>query len=105
MKWTFADLERYYKDNIPQKNFTEIFDEICDIATKTLIGVDDLFVETFNRNPEHRNNCFELFGFDFMIDENFKSWLIEVRPFSYLRMTLILLVQCRPFYESRFKIR
>lgn len=25
-----------------------------------------------------RKECFELFGYDFMIDETFKTWLIEV---------------------------
>ena len=27
---------------------------------------------------ENKSNSFELFGFDFMIDENLKCWLIEV---------------------------
>ena len=29
-------------------------------------------------NIENRSYCFELFGYDFIIDENFKVWLIEV---------------------------
>ena len=29
-------------------------------------------------NPHKREKCFELFGFDFMVDENHKVWLIEV---------------------------
>lgn len=29
-------------------------------------------------NPNGRQKCFELFGFDFMIDDDFKVWLIEV---------------------------
>jgi hypothetical protein len=29
-------------------------------------------------NPHKRKNCFEFFGFDFLIDEDFRVWLIEV---------------------------
>ena len=29
-------------------------------------------------NPKSRPNCFELFGFDFMLDSNLNCWLIEV---------------------------
>jgi len=29
-------------------------------------------------NPKMRPNCFELFGFDFMLDSDLKCWMIEV---------------------------
>lgn len=35
-------------------------------------------------NPGKRKNCFELFGFDFLIDEDFRVWLIEVNTNPYL---------------------
>lgn len=35
-------------------------------------------------NPQKRKNCFELFGFDFLIDEDFRVWLIEVNTNPYL---------------------
>ena len=27
---------------------------------------------------EHRSNCFELFGFDVLIDENYQPWIMEI---------------------------
>jgi len=27
---------------------------------------------------DHKNNCFELYGFDFVLDNKLKPWLIEV---------------------------
>lgn len=35
-------------------------------------------------NPHRRRNCFELLGFDFMVDEDFRTWLIEVNTNPYL---------------------
>ena len=35
-------------------------------------------------NPNKRRNSFELFGFDFMIDEDFRVWLIEVNTNPYI---------------------
>ena len=29
-------------------------------------------------DPEKRKFCFELFGYDFIVDEDFNTWLIEV---------------------------
>ena len=34
-------------------------------------------------NPENRPHCFELMGFDFLIDEDFRVWLIEVNTNPY----------------------
>lgn len=43
----------------------------------------DLIIDSFlsakkSLNPNKRKNCFELFGYDFLIDEDFRTWLLEV---------------------------
>ena len=37
-------------------------------------------------NPNGREGTFELFGFDFLIDEDYRVWLIEVNSNPYLGM-------------------
>ncbi len=35
-------------------------------------------------NANNISPCFELFGYDFLIDEDFRVWLIEVNTNPYL---------------------
>jgi hypothetical protein len=35
-------------------------------------------------NPTKRKNSFEFFGYDFMVDEDFRTWLIEVNSNPYI---------------------
>ena len=37
-------------------------------------------------NPNNRPGTYELFGFDFLIDEDYRVWLIEVNTNPYLGM-------------------
>lgn len=49
----------------------------------------DIIIDTFlcvrnQMNPNSRKNVFELFGFDFLLDEEFRIWLIECNTNPYL---------------------
>jgi len=47
-------------------------------------------------NPNHRKFCFEILGYDFMVDENLKCWLIEVNTNPCLEETSKLLSEYIP---------
>ena len=44
-------------------------------------------------DPNRVSNCFEIFGYDFMIDENFKVFLIEVNTNPCLEICCPLLAR------------
>ena len=44
----------------------------------------DSFLATKNQlNPNRRKHCFELLGYDFLIDEDFRLWMIEINTNPY----------------------
>ena len=38
-------------------------------------------------NPNNKRHCFEIFGYDFMVDQDFNSWLIEINTNPCLEET------------------
>ena len=75
-KWSFTALRKYFIEN--GIDYDGIFGKIKDIIIKTLISAEPLMLNSLNRSPEHKNNCFELYGYDILLDSNLKPWLMEV---------------------------
>jgi len=48
-------------------------------------------VDNGKLNPNQKKNTFEIFGYDFMIDEFLTPWLIEVNTNACLELTSQLL--------------
>lgn len=84
-KWTITHLMEYLianpiisenetkqnKENDNQNNIKErIWSQIRDIIILTLISI--------NLDVEQSEHCFEMFGFDILVDEKMKCWLLEV---------------------------
>ena len=48
------------------------------------IVIDSFLSVRHKMNPNKRKHCFELFGFDFLLDEDFRLWLIEINTNPFL---------------------
>lgn len=62
-----------------------------DIKRDFIDRIQDIMIDTFLSarrcmNPNNRQGTFELFGFDFLIDEDYRVWLVEVNSNPYLGM-------------------
>lgn len=75
-KWDFKMLAAAFAKQ--GHNFQKVMTEIKSIVLKTLISVETQITSQVMKNPTTRANCFELYGFDVMIDNNMKPWVLEV---------------------------
>ena len=56
-------------------------------------------------NPNKEDFCFQIFGLDFILDENFKLWLIEVNANPSLETNVSLLYKViGSMIDNAFKI-
>ncbi|KRX02354.1 hypothetical protein PPERSA_09971 [Pseudocohnilembus persalinus] len=75
------DLFEYIKEKYPNQQ--------TDIQQFIMQKMKDLVIDTFNAIKDQmlnskRNYCYELFGYDFLIDEDLRVWLIETNLNPYL---------------------
>ena len=75
-KWDFKMLQAAYAKN--GANYNQMFNQMKDIIMKTLVSVEPTINSSLAKNPTSRNNCFELYGFDILIDAQLKPWILEV---------------------------
>ncbi|KAJ8314062.1 hypothetical protein KUTeg_008623 [Tegillarca granosa] len=59
-------------------NTTAIWDNIKDLVIKTIVSADSQINSMIKANTRSRYCVHELFGFDIMLDENLKPWILEV---------------------------
>ena len=84
-KWSLIEYRNYFK-KIGKGNVMDlIWSQIEAIVIKTIISVSTEFYK--NIFPSKINNSFELYGFDILIDEKFRAWLIEVNVNPSLHCT------------------
>lgn len=75
-KWSVSALRKRLRANNIDDDL--IFRKIEDIVIKTIISGENVINNATEMFCPFSDNCFELFGFDILIDSNLEPWLIEV---------------------------
>ncbi|RUS74817.1 hypothetical protein EGW08_017426 [Elysia chlorotica] len=75
-KWTLSALLRYFHAN--GIDTIVVMREIEDVIIKTILAAEQRIASGCRIYQRKPTNCFELFGFDIMLDDKYKPWLLEV---------------------------
>ncbi|VDM33072.1 unnamed protein product [Hydatigera taeniaeformis] len=75
-KWSLGALLRYLRGE--GKDTAALMLRIEDIIIKAFIAVEDPINQACRLFMSSKSNCFELYGFDIIVDDTFRPWLLEV---------------------------
>jgi len=75
-KWSLSALKRFLEKN--GINPSHLITQIEDILIKSVLSIEPIINSNYEMYVPFRDNCFELLGFDILIDNSLTPWLLEV---------------------------
>jgi len=93
-KWSFGQLRSYLEET--GQDYDLLMERIKDLIIKTLMSAESTIVNFWHQGANYTTSgvsstqlgpnqtCFEIYGFDVMVDDRLKPWLLEVNTFPSL---------------------
>ena len=75
-KWSLTAFNKYLAGM--KINLHLFWSKIYDVIIKSLLSVEPLISSAAKKYDSNCRNCFELFGYDILIDNELKPWIMEV---------------------------
>ncbi|XP_022904473.2 tubulin polyglutamylase TTLL5 isoform X1 [Onthophagus taurus] len=75
-KWTLSALLRHLK--AMGNDTANLMSQIEDLVVKSILSSGNSIVTACKMFVPSINNCFELYGFDILVDDTLKPWLLEI---------------------------
>ncbi|GFR40319.1 hypothetical protein Agub_g857 [Astrephomene gubernaculifera] len=76
-KWSLSGLRAYLEARGMGPGWAMVWRQVCDIIAAAVIAAEPRMNTDFKMKVPHRNNCFEVWGFDIMLTDSYRAWLIE----------------------------
>jgi hypothetical protein len=93
-KWSLSNFWDVLEEKEGREKLSICQAAVRDLIVKTMIAADAEITPALRRSTRSPRSCFELFGFDVLLDKSLKPWLLEVNVSPSLIVSSIWYSYC-----------